>query len=90
MQIEEKEFILTQNKGNIMFTVELPKVVNAGKDNERIEFDIIANGVPFESAIKMIVGYKMSQLDKFTLKDYVLKYQSITNEVIELIKSKLK
>ena len=87
MRIEEKDFILeTSNDSGLFQDLYLPKVVNKGKDNERIEWDKPKYGLQLNTALKYIAHYKaINKLgDVSTLKEYVREYNSAAKELDNL------
>lgn len=87
MIIEEKDFRLTPVKecGNL-FDLEILKIINKGKDNERSEFKIIAYGIKLESALQYVANHRIA--DKYTdiidLKTYLKEYKNIIAELKQL------
>ena len=61
MEIYESDFKL-KSVSDISphFDLELLKIINKDKDNERKEFQVCAYGLPLESAIKRIAHYRVS------------------------------
>lgn len=68
-----------------VFDVELLKTVNKGKQNERTEFQNVAYGVNIDTAIKMVVSYRINKNspDVLSLKDYLNKYLKGIKELKE-------
>ena len=89
MRIEEKDFILeTSNDSGLFWDLSLPKVVNKGKENERIEWDKPKYGLQLETALKYIAHCKaVNKLgDSSTLKDYIREYKNAVKELEDIIK----
>ena len=85
--IKEKDFEMFQVKDGPFFDLSVLSKVNAGKSDEREEMKIVAYGIPFESAIKYIVSYKLLQEDAvYSVSELVEKYKEIVKEVSTLIK----
>ena len=62
MIIENKDYILEQiSKDSYLFDLTFPKVINKGKDNERIEFKDPLYGLTIEHAKKRIALWRISK-----------------------------
>lgn len=90
MLIEEKDFRLKPiNDASPLFDLELLRVVNKGKPEERSEFKIEGYGFPLDSALNKVAHYRAS--NKFpkeailTIKQYVEAYQEAHREITSLI-----
>lgn len=87
MIIEEKDYRLESiSDSSPLFDLELLRVVNKGKDNERHELKNAAYGIPLDSAIKKIAHYRTC--NKFPEgKATMLEYLDTFNSIIQDIKS---
>ena len=86
MIIEEKDFILEYIDDHDCFDLSLLKVKNA-KDasKRREEFEIVAYGVSFESAMKRIINYRVSKKsDTFTPRQYINEFKQERESLLEL------
>lgn len=84
MVIEEKDFRLTPIKDSQgMFDLELLKVVNKGKENERQEFKNVAYGVTLEKALLYVANARIADKSPETidLKTYLEEFR---NQIAEL------
>lgn len=62
MIIEDKDYILEQiSKDSHFFDLTFPKVINKGKDNERIEFKDPLYGLTIEHAKKRIALWRINK-----------------------------
>ena len=62
MIIENKDYILEQiSKDSHFFDLTFPKVINKGKDNERIEFKDPLYGLTIEHAKKRIALWRINK-----------------------------
>lgn len=87
MVIEEKDFRLTPVKDCLdKFDLEILKVVNKGKENERKEFKTIAYGISLESALRYVASNRLADNspDVINLKTYLQEYKNIIGELKEL------
>ena len=61
MIIEESDFrLIPVKESGLLFDLELLKVINKGKENERTEFKNIAYGITIESALKYIANARIN------------------------------
>lgn len=64
-KIQENDFRLTPiDDSSLAFDLELSRVVNKGKNNERTEFQIAGYGLSLSNAIKSIAQYRVSNNHK--------------------------
>lgn len=61
MIIQENDYRLTPiDDSSLSFDLELSRVVNKGKNNERTEFQIAGYGLSLSNAIKRIAQYRVA------------------------------
>ena len=88
MEIREDDFILTAvNDTSPFFDLEVLKIVNKGKPNEKKEFQNVAYGIPLESAIQRIAQYRIAKKldgDSIGMAAYLNAYKDIVKEIKEL------
>ena len=89
MVIEESDFrLIPVKESGLLFDLELLKVINKGKENERTEFKNIAYGITIESALKYIANARISAKynDSISLKQYLQEYKDIINSIKDTCK----
>lgn len=87
MVIEGPDFKLTLVKDSDRFDLEMLKVVNKGKSNERTEFDIVGYGYSLERALKIIINRRIeNKYDVMDLQLFLSKYKEEMNKLVELCK----
>ena len=89
MVIEESDFrLIPVKESGLLFDLELLKVINKGKENERTEFKNIAYGVTIESALKYIANARINAKynDSISLKQYLQEYKDIINSIKDTCK----
>lgn len=89
MIIEESDFrLIPVKESGLLFDLELLKVINKGKENERTEFKNIAYGVTIESALKYIANARINAKynDSISLKQYLQEYKDIINSIKDTCK----
>lgn len=89
MVIEESDFrLIPVKESGLLFDLELLKVINKGKENERTEFKNIAYGVTIESALKYIANARINAKynDSISLKQYLQEYKDIINSIRDTCK----
>lgn len=87
MVIEGPDFKLTPVKDSDRFDLEMLKVVNKGKSNERTEFDIVGYGYSLERALKIIINRRIeNKYDVMDLQLFLSKYKEEMNKLVELCK----
>ena len=65
MIIEESDFrLIPVKESGLLFDLELLKVINKGKENERTEFKNIAYGISLDHAVHRIAQYRVNQKHK--------------------------
>lgn len=88
MEIREDDFILTPvNDTSPFFDLEVLKIVNKGKSNEKKEFQNVAYGISLESAIQRIAQYRIAKkFEESSIKmaTYLNAYRDIIKEIKEL------
>lgn len=90
MIIEDSDFRLVPLKDTDgLFDLELLKIINKGKDNERKEFKNVAYGVTLEKALKYIANFRIFSGDKdINLGTYLNQYHKIIDNIRELCEQK--
>ena len=69
-------FMLKQSKsGYSNFDLYREKIINKGKDNERVDLVLIGHGLSFQTAIQMYILDKLRDRD-YTLKEYLKEYDN--------------
>lgn len=87
MVIEGPDFKLTPVKDSDRFDLEMLKVVNKGKSNERTEFDIVGYGYSLERALKIIINRRIeNKYDVMDLQLFLSKYREEMSKLVELCK----
>lgn len=89
MIIEESDFrLIPVKESGLLFDLELLKVINKGKENERTEFKNIAYGITLESALKYIANARINSKynDSISLKQYLQEYKDIINSIKDICK----
>lgn len=89
MVIEESDFrLIPVKESGLLFDLELLKVINKGKENERTEFKNIAYGITIESALKYIANARINSKhnDSISLKQYLQEYKDIINSIKDTCK----
>lgn len=89
MIIEESDFRLIPIKeAGLLFDLELLKVINKGKENERTEFKNIAYGVTLESALKYIANARINSKHEgsISLQQYLQEYKDVINSIKAICK----
>lgn len=89
MVIEESDFrLIPVKESGLLFDLELLKVINKGKENERTEFKNIAYGITIESALKYIANARINAKynDSISLKQYLQEYKDIINSIKDTCK----
>ena len=89
MIIEESDFrLIPVKESGLLFDLELLKVINKGKENERTEFKNIAYGITIESALKYIANARINAKydDSISLKQYLQEYKDIINSIKDTCK----
>ena len=87
MIIEGPDFKLTPVKDSDRFDLEMLKVVNKGKANERTEFDIVGYGYSLERALKIIINRRIeNKYDVMDLQLFLSKYKEEMNKLVEFCK----
>ena len=60
----------------------VPKVVNKGKDTERVDMAAIGYGMPFSSCIRKLVEMKMNDDNNvYTVLEYIERYEELVTEL---------
>lgn len=78
-------FMLKQSKsGYGNFDLYREKIINKGKDNERVDLVLIGHGLSFQTAIQMYILDKLRDKN-YTLKEYLKEYQKLLKNIIEEI-----
>lgn len=89
MIIEESDFrLIPVKEAGLLFDLELLKVINKGKENERTEFKNIAYGITIESALKYIANARINAKynNSISLKQYLQEYKDIINSIKDTCK----
>lgn len=88
MIIEEKDFRLeSTTDSSLFFDLELLRIINKGKDNEREEFKNEAYGLTIDSAIKRIANYRISnkhQKDALDIKTYFEEFKQEIEKLLQV------
>ena len=88
MIIEEKDFrLIPIAEGSSMFDIEVLHTVKPRGGEPRDEFQNIAYGVPFASAIQRVVNYRIQKKhedETINLQQYIQEYKSIVEEIEKL------
>lgn len=85
--IEDLDFKMEQVKTTPFFDLSLMVPVNEGTEKERYDLKIVGYSLPFETCIKKIVAYKLSEYDKtVSLKEYFELYKKEVDEILTLMK----
>ena len=87
MVIEEHDFKLTLcGECSNLWDLELLKTIKPKGGEIRQEFKNVGYGIPFESCIKRIMNYRLSeQRDSYDLKSYLEEYKSQLAKIKNLI-----
>lgn len=89
MIIEESDFrLIPVKESGLLFDLELLKVINKGKENERTEFKNIAYGITLESALKYIANARISAKHEgsISLQQYLQEYKDVINSIKAICK----
>ena len=82
MTINYKDFQIKKNADVPFFDLLIKKTVNAGKDNEREEYQTISYGIPFQSCIVVMINYQLRNTDGvFTLPQFYAYYKELVQEL---------
>lgn len=82
MTIKEQDFMIEKIPDMNFYNLSFSTVVNQGKDNERIEYKVVAYGIPFHTCIETIVDRRMRDItEEMTIKEYVNRYKEEVNKI---------
>lgn len=75
--IQGEDYIIKQSlEGSKHFDLWLPKVINKGKENERVEFKDPSYGMTLLSAIESIILHRLNtKKEVYTLKEFIKEYK---------------
>lgn len=95
MKIQEEDFILetSTSDSDIFWDLTFKKIINKGKDNERQEFKDPIYGIPFESALKRIVNFRIlnkKYKDLYTLNQYIDDFKEECENLLGVLDTSLK
>lgn len=77
MIIEGPDFKLIPVKDSDKFDLEMIKVVNKGKANERTEFDVVGYGYALDRAVRIIIMQRLSQKENvLDLQEFLKAYRN--------------
>ncbi len=80
MTIEGSFFKMEKIDDSAFYNLSLLSVINKDTDKERVEFKVVAYGIPFDSCIREIVNYQLRELEgTYTIKEYIEKYEELVN-----------
>ena len=88
MKIEEHDFILEPvDDVSHFYNLQLQKIVNKGKANERTTFGDIMYGITLETAIEFIARYRVSKKspDSVDMKTYLKELKEERRKIINFI-----
>ena len=88
MKIEEHDFILESvDDVSHFYNLQLQKVVNKGKANERVTFGDIMYGLTLETAIEFIARYRVNRKspDSIDMKTYLKELKEERRKIINFI-----
>jgi hypothetical protein len=86
--IEDVDFKMEQVKSSPFFNLSLMVPVNEGKSSERYEMKLIGYGMTFESCLKQIVSYKLTEYERTcTVQEYLDLYKQETDSLLALLKN---
>ena len=90
MIIENNDYILEQLSDNsILWDLTFPKIINKGKDNERVEFKDPLYGVTLDSAKKRIALFRVNKKLKGNVKISPEKFSVLYKEEKTIINEEL-
>lgn len=88
MTIEQEDFRLTNDGQSAHWDLEVLKTIRPKSGPERQEFQIIGYGYPLESALAVIINYRLSKKkDVYTLKEYLQDYKIVKDSLTNLLKN---
>jgi len=80
MTIEGSFFKMEKIDDSAFYNLSLLTKINKDTDKERVEFKLVAYGIPFDSCIRKIVNYQLRELEgTYTIKEYIEKYEELVN-----------
>lgn len=87
MIIEESDFKLEQvSDTSDRFDLDLLRIVNKGKANERAEFKNEAYGISLVNAMKKIILYRMNlKSETLSLKEFLKEYKIESEKICKLL-----
>ena len=83
--IKEKNFEMVHTHGPF-FDLSALVTINAGKETERQEMQVIAHGMPFDECMKRLIITQLDQNKTYTLKEYIAAYDLATKQIFNLMK----
>lgn len=88
MTIEQEDFRLTNDGQSAHWDLELLKTIRPKGGPERQEFQIVGYGYALESALAVIINYRLSKKQNaYTLKEYLQDYKIVKDSLTSLLKS---
>lgn len=86
--IEDYDYKLTPiNDASPLFDLELLRIINKGKENQREEFKVEAYGIPLHAALKRIISYRILKGDEIiSLAEYLKLYNEQVDKLDNLLK----
>ncbi len=85
--IEGEGFKMEQVKDSPFFDLYILTAVNEGTDKERFDLKLEGYGMTFESCMKRIVSFRLSQLDvTCSVSEYIDLYEKEVKKVIKLLR----
>ena len=83
IKIIEERFEMVHTSGPFFDLYQLVKV-NEGKENEREEMKLTDYGIPFDTCLKKVVHFQLSDKE-YTLKEYVTAYKEAVDRLKNLL-----
>lgn len=88
MTIEQEDFRLTNDGLSNHWDLEVLKTIRPKGGPERQEFQIIGYGYSLDSALRVIINYRLSKKkDVYTLKEYLQDYNTMKDSLTNLLKN---
>ena len=88
MTIEQEDFRLTNDGLSNHWDLEVLKTIRPKGGPERQEFQIIGYGYSLDSALRVIINYRLAKKkDVYTLKEYLQDYKTVKDSLTNLLKN---
>lgn len=85
--IKDQDFEMKQVKNLPFFDLIMPVVVNAGKDNERVDMKVVGYAMPFEACVKEVIANRLCKPDStYNMASYIHDYEQEVEKICSLIK----